>query len=105
MRYYKETDSLYIDLNESPSKGSLEVAPGIVLDFDEENNIVGIDIDRASQILNLSKLEILSVPSKNLYFHPWLVAHYLFLISKGLLKKMKKADLGGEAAEIHHCKV
>ncbi len=70
MSYYKDTDSLYIDLSEKPSKESLEVAPGIVLDFDEDNNIVGIDIDRASQILNLSELEILSIPSKKFIFSP-----------------------------------
>ena len=70
MSYYKDTDSLYIDLSEKPSKESLEVAPGIVLDFDEHNNIVGIDIDRASQILNLSELEISSIPSKKFIFSP-----------------------------------
>ena len=70
MSYYKDTDSLYIDLSEKPSRESLEVAPGIVLDFDEENNIVGIDIDRASKILNLSELEISSVPSKKFVFSP-----------------------------------
>ena len=70
MSYYKDTDSLCIDLSEKPSKESIEVAPGIVLDFDEENNIVGIDIDRASQILNLSELEISSIPSKKFIFSP-----------------------------------
>ena len=70
MSYYKDTDSLYIDLSEKPSKESIEVAPGILLDFDEENNIVGIDIDRASQILNLSELEISSIPSKKFIFSP-----------------------------------
>ncbi len=64
MRYYKNTDSLYIDLSEKTSVESLEVAPGVVLDFDEYNNIVGIDIDRVSQILNLSELEIFSIPTK-----------------------------------------
>ena len=70
MSYCKDTDSLYIDLSEKPSKESSEVAPGIVLDFDEEDNIVGIDIDRASQILNLSELEISSIPSKKFIFSP-----------------------------------
>jgi len=70
MRYYKDTDSLYIDLSEKSSAESLEVAPGIVVDFDENNNIVGIDIDRASQILNLSELEISSIPSKKFIFSP-----------------------------------
>jgi uncharacterized protein YuzE len=70
MRYYKDTDSLYIDLSEKTSVESLEVAPGIVVDFDKNNNIVGIDIDRASQILNLSELEISSIPSKKFIFSP-----------------------------------
>jgi uncharacterized protein YuzE len=70
MSYYKDTDSLYIDLSEKPSKESLEVVPGIILDFDDDNNIVGIDIDRASQILNLSELEISSIPSKKFIFSP-----------------------------------
>ena len=70
MKYYSDTDSLYIDLSERPSSESLEVAPGIVLDFDDQNRIVGIDIDNASQVLNLSELEILSVPSKKLIVSP-----------------------------------
>jgi uncharacterized protein YuzE len=70
MRYYKDTDSLYIDLSEKSSAESLEIAPGIVVDFDENNKIVGIDIDRASQILNLSELEISSIPSKKFIFSP-----------------------------------
>jgi len=64
MRYYKDTDSFYIDLSEKASTESLEVAPGIVVDFDENNNIVGIDIDRASKILSLSELEVADIPSK-----------------------------------------
>jgi uncharacterized protein YuzE len=70
MSYYKDTDSLYIDLSEKPNKESLEVARGTVLDFDEDNHIVGIDIDRASQIMNLSELEISSIPSKTFILSP-----------------------------------
>lgn len=70
MKYYSDTDSLYIDLSERPSTESLEVAPGIELDFDEQNHIVGIDIDNASQILNLSELEISSIPSKKFVLSP-----------------------------------
>jgi uncharacterized protein YuzE len=70
MKYYSDTDSLYIDLSERPSTESLEVAPGIVLDFDEQNHIVGIDIDNASQILNLSELESSSIPSKKSVLSP-----------------------------------
>ena len=59
---YPETDSLYIDLSERTSVDSQEVAPGVVSDFDEEGNLVGIDIDRASKIVNLSRLEAESLP-------------------------------------------
>lgn len=60
--YYPETDSLYIDLAERPSADSREVTPGVVLDFDAEGELVGIDIDRASRHLDLSGLGAGSVP-------------------------------------------
>ncbi|MBI4848029.1 MAG: DUF2283 domain-containing protein [Nitrospirae bacterium] len=66
INYYADTDSLYIDLSEKTSAESLEVAPGIIVDFDESNNIVGIDIDHASKNLNLTNLEITSFPAKKL---------------------------------------
>lgn len=60
--YYPETDSLYIDLSERPSVDSREVAPGVILDFDAEGRLVGIDIDHASQVVNLSRLEAEALP-------------------------------------------
>jgi uncharacterized protein YuzE len=64
--YYPETDSLYIDLSERASADSREVAAGVVLDFDADGNLVGIDIDRASKIVNLSRLEAESLPINTL---------------------------------------
>lgn len=49
LKYYEDTDSLYIDLSAKPSAESREVSEGIVLDYDSEGNLVGIDIDNASQ--------------------------------------------------------
>lgn len=60
--YYPDTDSLYIDLSERASVDSREVSPGVVLDFDEAGHLVGIDIDRASEHVNLSRLEAESLP-------------------------------------------
>lgn len=46
--YYADTDFLYIDLTEQPSADSREVAPGVVLDFDDQDRLVGIDIQHAT---------------------------------------------------------
>lgn len=60
--YYPDTDSLYINLADRPGADAQEVAPGVVLDFDADGNLVGIDIDRASQVVDLSRLEAESLP-------------------------------------------
>jgi uncharacterized protein YuzE len=62
LQYDRETDSLYIDLNARPSVDSREVQDGVVLDFDAEGQIVGIDIQHASEILDLATLETESLP-------------------------------------------
>jgi len=64
--YYAETDSLYIDLVERPSVDSREIAPGVVLDFDVDGRLVGIDIDHASKVADLRKIEAESLPISSL---------------------------------------
>ena len=63
LHYYPETDSLYIDLAHRPSADSREISDGLVLDFDADGNIVGIDIDHASKRLDLKTLETESLPA------------------------------------------
>lgn len=65
MHYYRETDSLYIDLSERPSVDSREVAEGVVLDFDAQGNLVGIDIDHASQVVALEQFESIALPASS----------------------------------------
>ena len=62
LQYDRETDSLYIDLSARPSVDSREVQEGVVIDLDEKGQIVGIDIQHASQILDLATLETESLP-------------------------------------------
>lgn len=62
LNYYPETDSLYIDLADEPSTESQEIRPGIVLDFNAQGRLVGIDIDHASQNATLSTLTIDELP-------------------------------------------
>ncbi len=64
LKYFKETDSLYIDLSETPSSESREISEGIVLDYDASGKLVGIDIDNASSKVALEKLTLSSLPGK-----------------------------------------
>ena len=64
LSYCSDTDSLYIVLSERPSADSIEAAPGVVLDFDADGELVGIDIDidNASTVVDLSRLEAEELP-------------------------------------------
>ena len=64
LNYYAETDSLYIDLSERPSAESREVSEGVVLDYDAQGNLVGIDIDNASKKVELDQLVLNKLPSE-----------------------------------------
>jgi len=61
LAYYSDTDSLYIDLAEHPSVESREISEGIVLDYDAEGNLVGIDIDNASRKVQLERLVLTGI--------------------------------------------
>ncbi len=47
IEYYPETDTLYIDIKDTESVDSKEISSGIVLDFDVEGNLTGIEINNA----------------------------------------------------------
>ena len=63
LRYYADTDSLYIELNGRPSADSREIADGLVVDFDAQGNVVGLDFEQASKKLDLASLEAESLPA------------------------------------------
>jgi len=62
LSYHADTDSLYIHLVERPGVEAEEVAPGIVVDFDDSGKPVGIDIEHAGNVLDLTTLETISLP-------------------------------------------
>ena len=64
LNYYPETDSLYIDLSELPSVESREISEGVILDYDADGKLVGIDIDNASQKVEMGKLILSKLPAK-----------------------------------------
>ena len=62
LNYHPDTDSLYIDLSEQASVESREISEGIVLDYNADGNLVGIDIDNASNKVELHKLTVSKLP-------------------------------------------
>ena len=63
LNYHPDTDSLYIDLIDKTSIDSREISEGVVLDYDAQGNLVGIDIDNASAKVELQKLVLSKLPS------------------------------------------
>lgn len=64
INYYPDTDSLYIDLSSKTSVDSREVSDGVVLDYDVDGNLVGIDIDHASVKLEIKELILSKLPAE-----------------------------------------
>ena len=62
LHYYPETDSLYIELKRGPGAEAREIVEGLVVDLDENGDVVGLDIDHASQKLDLTKVETVALP-------------------------------------------
>ena len=62
LHYYPETDSLYIELKNTPGTEAREIVSGLVVDFDAQGDVVGLDIDHASQKLDLTKVETVALP-------------------------------------------
>ena len=59
----KETDALYMRLSDTRIHDSEEVKPGIILDYDEKNNLVGIEILRVSERVPSASLKSILVES------------------------------------------
>jgi len=61
----QQADALYLTLSEAPAVSSEELSPGIIVDYDEQGRVVGIELlhlsKRAPQI-DVQRLLFESVP-------------------------------------------
>lgn len=55
----QETDALYFRLDESQIIESEEVQPGVILDFNSEGKVVGVEILQLSTRVALADLNVL----------------------------------------------
>lgn len=62
LHYYPETDSLYVEFKARPGAETIEIIEGLNVDIDADGEVVGFDIDHASQRLDLHTLETEALP-------------------------------------------
>ena len=65
LRYYPDTDSLYVELKAGPGAETREVSEGLNVDLDANGEVVGFDIDRASKRLDLATMETEALPVRS----------------------------------------
>ena len=58
IQYDASSDMLYIGLRVCPSVESAEISPRVVLDYDKDNRVVGIEITDGSKFADLSRLAL-----------------------------------------------
>jgi len=58
--YDERTDSLYLRLKETPYYESEELKEGVLLDYDDKGNVIGIEILDASEYLSPDELASLT---------------------------------------------
>lgn len=57
----KENDALYLRLDEAEIVESEEIRPGVILDFDKDNNVIGVEILSLSIRVSPEKLRVIQV--------------------------------------------
>lgn len=64
IEYSKEADAIYVYFKEEFVASSKEIEDGVVIDFDKEGQLIGIEVLDVSQRFNLS--DIVNVNIENL---------------------------------------
>lgn len=64
LAYFKERDSLYLELSPENPTHAWEAQEGIVINLAEDGRVVGIEIERASQRTDLSLLRVGDFPGE-----------------------------------------
>ncbi len=70
IRYYPETDTLYIELLAIPGSDVTVISDDIRIDVDTRGQAVGIDIDNASRYYDVNNLETTGIASVRLDITP-----------------------------------
>ena len=64
----QKADALYLSLSDAPANRSEEVSPGIIVDYDEQNHVVGVEmlyLSKRAPDTEIHRLLFESVPQAN----------------------------------------
>jgi uncharacterized protein YuzE len=64
LAYFKDTDSLYLELAPENPSHAWEAQPGVVINLAEDGRVVGIEIEHASQMTDLRALRVGNFPGE-----------------------------------------
>lgn len=64
LAYFKESDSLYLELSPENPAHAWEAQQGIVINLSQDGRVVGIEIEHASQVADLSLLRVGDFPGE-----------------------------------------
>jgi uncharacterized protein YuzE len=64
LAYFKDMDSLYIELSPENPAHAWEAQEGVVINLSEDGRVVGIEIERASKLTDLSLLRVGNFPGE-----------------------------------------
>ena len=62
IRYFADTDTLYINICDRASSDSGDVGPDMLADYDEDGAVVALTIEHASMCADLGSVEVQDVP-------------------------------------------
>lgn len=61
IRYFKDTDTLYVELNDNPVVETQEINENTLIDLDADGSIVAITFEHARDVTDLSEFSLLQV--------------------------------------------
>ncbi len=64
----QQADALYLSLTDAPASRSEEVSPGIIVDYDEQDRVVGVEmlyLSKRAPDTEINRLLFESIPQAN----------------------------------------
>ncbi len=62
LQYFSDTDTLYINLSDAKPVNTDAITDNLIVDFDAEEQVIGITIEQASKVTDLAAIEAIDLP-------------------------------------------